>query len=98
QVLASRSARRVAHRALEVAGRRHLDQADAGVLLVLGAEAAVERAPLIGLRAIVRRNFSRQAVLHLVVEADVGADEVLADPVGRAALAEIDALPLRDDL
>ena len=65
---------------------------------MLGAEAAVVRAALVGLDAVLRRDLAGQAVLHLVVQRDVGADEVLADAVRRAALAEIDAAPLGDDL
>ena len=98
QMNAARSAGRVAHRAVQVARRGHLDQPDAGVLLVLGAEAAVERAALVGLDAVPRRHLAGEAVLHLIVLRNVGADEILAHAVGRAALAEVDAAPLGDDL
>ena len=65
---------------------------------MLGAEPAVKRAALVGLDAVLRRHLAGQAVLHLIVLRDVGADEVLADAVRRAALAEVDAAPLGDDL
>src|SRR3954468_12951973 len=68
------------------------------MLLVLGAEAAVERASLVRLDAVPIRDLARQAVLHLVVERDVGTDEVLADPMRWASLAKIDAALLGDDL
>ncbi len=98
QMNAARPARRVAHRAAQVARGRDLDQADAGVLLVLGAQAAVEGAALVRLDAELRRHLAGQAVLHLVVLRHVGADEILADAVRRAALAEVDPAPLGDDL
>ena len=65
---------------------------------MLGAEAAVEGAALVGLDAVPRRHLAGEAVLHLIVLRNVGADEILADAVRRAALAEVDAAPLGDDL
>ena len=55
QMLAARPAGGVAHRAVEVARRGDLDQADAGVLLVLGAQAAVVGAALLRLDAELAR-------------------------------------------
>src|SRR5262249_57323617 len=98
EVLTAGAAAGVTHRALEVAGGGNLHQPDAGVLLVLRAQAAVVRAALERVGGERLRQLARDAVLHAVVLAGVAADEVLAHAVRRALLAEVDAAVARDDL
>jgi hypothetical protein len=98
KVFAPRAACRVAHRALEIAGRRDLNQTDARVLFVLGAQAAIERAAALRLDAELCGDLSRHVEFHLVEVANVGTDEILAHPVRRAALPEIDPSVPRNDL
>ena len=78
-VLAAGAGLGEAHRALQVAAGRDLDQGDAGVLFVLGAEAAVERAAAVGARCR-RRGGGRAGQLVAVVVGDVRTDEVFDDP------------------
>src|SRR5437868_3523241 len=68
------------------------------MLFVLGAEAAVVGAALVGAGAERPRQAGRLAVLVAVVVGDVRADEVLDDAVLGAALAEVAAAGADDDL
>jgi hypothetical protein len=98
EMTASRSARGVAHRAVEIAARSNFDQADACVLLVLGAQAAVERAAAVGARAELLGHASGQTELELIVLRHVGTDKILANAVGRAVFAKIDPTPPLENL
>ncbi len=92
-----RSARRVAHGAVQIAARRDFDQADARVLLVLGAQAAIERTASVWARAELLGHASGQTELELVVLRDVGANKILANAVRRALFAKIDPpLPIEN--
>ena len=95
---AAGGARGVAHRAFEIAGGGDFEHAEAGVLLVFGAEAAIEGTAAVGLDAHTRRDFAGREKLAAIEPADVGADEILADAVRGAALAEVDAAVAVDDL
>ena len=82
---------RVAHGAGEIAGVGDFQDADAGVLLVFGAEPAVIGTTPLGFDAKLRRHAAWQAVLHAIEPADVGADEVVSDPVRGTSLAKVNA-------
>jgi len=84
--------------AAQIAGGGDLAQGDAGVLLVLGAQAAVVGAAPVRLGAVGARQAGRLAVLVAVEVGDVGADEVFDGAVFGAALAEVDAAVANDDL
>ena len=79
-----------AHGALQVAARGDFGEGDAGVLFVLGAEAAVVRTALVGLGSELGGNLPGDEEFGPVVPADIGADEILANSVGRAMLAKVD--------
>src|SRR4051812_34372031 len=96
-MMSAGAARGEAHRAFKIARRVDFEQADAGMLLVLGAEAAVVGAAEAGLDAKRVRNFSRQAVFGAVPPTGVGADEVFPRAVLRAALAEVNPAAALDD-
>ncbi|HEY3051408.1 MAG TPA: hypothetical protein VGJ40_06740 [Gaiellaceae bacterium] len=82
-----------ADRTIEVAVRVHLDQAQAGVLLVLGAEAAVERAAVLDLGLELERQRPRLVEAQLThVQLGVRVDERLEAAVLRAALAQQHAI------
>jgi hypothetical protein len=80
-----------ADRAVEVALRVHLDEGEAGVLLVLGAEAAVEWAAVMHLGLELERDGARLVVAQLSeVELRVGIDQRFERAVLRTALAHDD--------
>src|SRR4029450_6483846 len=80
---------READRAVKVAARVHLDDPEAGVLLVLGAEAAVERAAVDYLGLELERDRPRlvEALLR-EIELRVRVDERLEEAVLAAAFAQ----------
>src|SRR5258708_5402519 len=96
QVLAAWTARGIAHGAFKIARRSNLDQTQASVLLVLGTQATVVGAALVGFDAHEGRQLAGKAVLHAIVPADIRANEVLADAVGGASLAEVDPAVARN--
>src|SRR6185437_3969691 len=67
------------------------------MLLVLGAKPAIERATAVGLRAELGRHFALEAEFHAVVLPHVGANEILAHAMRRAAFAKINAALAGDD-
>ena len=64
---------------------------------MLGAETAVVGAAAVRLRAEPGRHLPLDTELHPVVLPRIGADEVLAHAVGRAALAEVNAAVAGND-
>src|SRR5687767_11712211 len=97
-MLAAWSARGIAHGAGEIARGGDLHQADAGVLLMLAAQTAIERAAAARLDTRLQRQLRRQAVFKLIVLPHVGANVILALAVRRAALAEVNPPAARDNL
>lgn len=95
---ATRAALGEAERAGEIAIGRDLDEAEAGVLFVVGADAAIEREALVGQRAVRGRGAGRLIELVAVEIADVGEDEVVEGAVLGALLTEVDPALLHDDL
>ena len=88
-----------AHGAVEVAGGVHLDEAEANVLFVLRAEAAIQRATIFYLSAEIQGNGAG------LVEADaadvhfgVRTDDALKPAVGGATLAHVDLVVANNDL
>src|SRR5207244_3768372 len=89
---------REAERAVEVAGGVHLDEREAGVLLVVRAEAAVERAAVADLGRELQRDGARLVEpLDPRVEVGVAEDERLEPTVLRAALAHDDLAVTQQD-
>ena len=98
QMLPARSARRVTHRAREIATRSDFQQTDASMLLVFRAQAAVERTSLVWLHAKVTWNLPRHVELCLIVPLDVGANEIVPRSMGLAAFAKVNTITPRNNL
>src|ERR1700722_17605426 len=98
EMLAARPRFGETHGALEITARCYLNQGDAGVLFVFGADAAIVGAALVWKRAVDARLASRLAELMAVIIGDVGADEVLERAVFGASFAEVDAARADNDL
>ena len=79
------------HRTVQIAGAVHFDECQAGVLPMLGTQAAIQRAALEDLRGDACRGLPGFVVLRLVhVGPGVGVDQPLEPAVIVAALAHID--------
>ena len=95
----ARAGIREADRAVEVAGGVHLDQREAGVLAVLRAQAAIERAAVDALRGDARRGLAGLVELRLLhVGAGVPVDQSLEPAVLRAPLAHERAVVAQEHL
>ena len=82
-----------AERAVEVAGRVHLDDPQARVLLVLGAEPAVEGAPALDVCARLEGDRARLVeALRREPHLGIRVDEGLEGPVVPAPLAQVDTV------
>ena len=88
-----------AHGAGEVAGLVDVDQRQAGMLLMVGAEPAVIGAAQLGARLHVERPVARlQVVMAELVIGGIGGDQRLLHAMRLAALEVIDVVLLDDDL
>ena len=84
---------------VQVAGRVDLDQGQADVLLVLGAQAAVQRAAVLDLGAEFQWDGARLVELDRVhVHLGVGTDDALEPAVVRAPFPHVDLVVADDDL
>jgi hypothetical protein len=98
QKRAARSRFGKAHGALKIATGGYFHERNTGMLLVLGANAAVERAALVRLGAVGVRQARRLAEFMPVVIGHVGTDEILKRAVLGTRLAEINPPSPNDDL
>ena len=100
EVRAMGAADGVADRAAQVAGVGDLDQRQARVLLVVGAQAAVVRAAPLHRRVVAQRHLRRldEHLAAAAVVVDVVGDQHALGAVLRAALEHVDAAVLEDDL
>ena len=98
--LAVGAARRVADRAAQVAGVADLDEREARMLLVIGAEPAVVRTAPLHRRVVVRRHLRRldEHFAAAPVVVDVIGDEHALVSVLRAPLEHEHAVVLKHDL
>ena len=98
KVFPARTAAGIAHWTGEVARRGDFQHADARVLLMLGTQAAVQRAALVRLDAENGGHLRRQREFHPVVPTDVRANEIFALAVFLARFAKINPPAANDDL
>src|SRR3954467_769179 len=97
-MLPARSARGVAHRALQIARRCDLQHAKARVLLMLRAQSAIERAAKPRLNRKPRGHFTRREKLIPIKPFHIAANKVLTHTMHRAPLAKINPPPTSNNL